>query len=74
MYLSVISSTVFHFSDDTNLLCSNKNLQKLKATLKKDLALLYDWLCANRLSINIGKTEFIVFRPPRHNIDIRLKA
>ena len=72
MHLSVASSTVFHFADDTNLMCSGMTLKKLRRALNKDLALLYDWLCANRLSINTGKTEFIVFRPPRHNVDIRL--
>ena len=36
----------------------------------RDLELLYDWLCANRLSINTGKTEFIVFRPRRHNLGV----
>ena len=40
--------------------------------MNKDLALIYDWLCENRLSVNSGKTEFIVFRPPRHNFDMRL--
>lgn len=72
MYLAVQSSTVYHFADDTNLMCSGKNLKKLRIALCKDLDLLYDWLCANRLSVNTGKTEFIVFRPPRHNIDTRL--
>ena len=31
-----------------------------------DLQLLYECLCANRLSLNAGKTEFIVFRPARN--------
>ena len=69
---SVMSSTVYHFADDTNLVCSSKNLKRLRKDLNKDLDLLYDWLCANRISINTGKTEFIVFRPPRHNLDVRL--
>ena len=41
-------------------------LAKVRKRLNKDLVLLYDWLCANRLSLNAGKTEFIVFRPPGH--------
>ena len=72
MRSSVKSSTVFHFADDTNLLCSAFSLKKLRKLLNKDLASLYEWLCANRLSINAGKTEFLVFRPPRHNTEIRL--
>ena len=72
MYHSVLSSTVYHFADDTNPMCSRKNLKRLRKDLNRDLDLLYDWLCANRLSINTGKTEFIVFRSPRHNLDIRL--
>ena len=62
---SVKYSTVYHFDDDTNLLYSDKTVRKLKTALNKDLASLYDWLCANRLSINAGKCWFIVFRPPR---------
>ena len=33
---------------------------------------MYEWLCANRLSINTGKTEFIVFRPSRNKRSERL--
>ena len=40
--------------------------------MNKDLKTLYEWLCANRLSLNVGKTEFIVFRPPRKSLSNRI--
>ena len=33
---------------------------------------MYDWLCANHLSLNASKTEFIVFRPPSESINLRI--
>ena len=72
MHRAVQSSTLYHFADDTNLLYSNNSLKKLKIALNQDLAFLYDWLCANRLSLNAGKTEFIVFRPSRNQLDLRV--
>ena len=70
MHHSVMSATVYHFADDTNLMCFSKNLKRLRKDFDLDLDLLYDWLCANRLSIKTGETGFIVFRPPRHNLDV----
>ena len=32
----------------------------------------FEWLCANRLSINVTKTEFIIFRPPRKPFNQRI--
>ena len=72
MNLAMQTSTMYHFADDTNLLYSCKSLKSLRKRLNKDLALLYDWLCANRLSLNAGKTEFIVFRPPRYRSSERV--
>ena len=72
MNLAVRSSIVHHFADDTNLLYSNRSLKKIKTVVEKDLAYLYDWLCANRLSLNAGKTEFIIFRPSRKKLDLRI--
>ena len=72
MHRAVQSSTLYHFADDTNLLYSNNSLKKVKIALNQDLAFLYDWLCANRLSLNAGKTEFIVFRPSRKQLDLRI--
>ena len=40
--------------------------------MNKDLKSLYEWLCANRLSLNVGKTEFMIFRPPRKTISNRI--
>ena len=31
--------------------------------MKNELKLLFQWLCANRLSLNVDKTEFIIFSP-----------
>ena len=60
-----------HFADDPNLLCSDQSDKRLKIKLNEDLKLIYTWLCANRLSLNVDKTEFIVFWPPRKKLDHR---
>ena len=72
MNLAVKSSVIHHFADDTNLLYSDKSLKKIKTSVEKDLANLYDWLSANRLSLNARKTKFIIFKPSREKIDLRI--
>ena len=61
MHHAMKFSTIYHFADGTNLLYSCKYFKTLRKSLNTDLALLYEWLCANRLSLNASKTEFIVF-------------
>ena len=51
----------------------DKNLKVLKKKINKDLAHLFDWLCANRLSLNTKKTEFILFRPNGKHELIKLR-
>ena len=72
MHRAVLSSVVHHFADDTNLLFSSKNPKLITKLLNKDLKLLFEWLCANRLSLNVAKTEFIVFRPPKRPLKERI--
>ena len=72
MHTSVKFSTVYHFADDTNLLYHHKNPKTLRKHMNADLKLLFDWLCANRLSLNISKTEFIIFKPPRAKLTNRI--
>ena len=72
MHKAIANSTVYHFADDTNLLYSNKDPKEIMKIMNSDLQSLYEWLCANRLSLNVNKTEFIVFRPPKMFLDNRI--
>ena len=72
MHKAVKYSTLYHFADDTNLLYSNKSQKILRKHANLDLKLIFEWLCANRLSLNIDKTEFIVFRSSRKSLKERI--
>ena len=72
MHHALDKSKVHHFADDTNLLYSHKDPQVIRITMNNELKLLYEWLCANRLSLNVDKTEFIIFRPPKTKLDNRV--
>ena len=72
MHRALDKSKVHHFADDTNLLFSHKNPEIIRKTMNNELKLLFDWLCANRLSLNVDKTELIIFRPPRTKLDNRI--
>ena len=68
-------SIVHHFADDTNLLIIGKSLKSIKKRANIDLKLLYNWLKANKISLNSNKTEAILFRHPNKtmNYDLNLK-
>ena len=56
---------VHHFADDTNLFHASKsvkNLNKLVNCVMKDLS---KWLSANKISLNVEKTELVIFKSPR---------
>ena len=53
----------FLFADDTNLYYESKSLEDLEKTVNKELKKLNNWLIINRLSLNIGKTNFVIFHP-----------
>ena len=72
MHKALPNSSVFHFADDTNLLFSSTTSKKIHKVINNELKLLFDWLCANRLSLNVAKTEFIIFRPPRKKLEKRI--
>ena len=56
MHNALDKCSVHHFADDTNLLFSHKNPEIIRKTMNNELKLLFDWFCANRLSLNVGKT------------------
>ena len=48
-----------------------KNPKELKKIINKEIKTLFEWLCAYRLSLNLGKTEFIIFWPPKMSLKDR---
>ena len=64
----------FHlFADDSNLFSSGKKLQTLELNLNRDLISVNQWLCANKLSLNIDKSNFVIFRPPQKKVNYNIK-
>ena len=54
----------FHiFADDSNLFFRSNNLLSLQNTLNNELTKVYEWFCVNRLSLNIKKSNFVIFHP-----------
>ena len=67
----------FHlFADDTNLFLNNPNIINLETDLNTELEKVSQWLYANKLSLNIDKTSFVVFHSPQrrilHNMNLRI--
>jgi hypothetical protein len=48
------------FADDTNLTASGDSITDLEAAANSDLENLRKWLIANKLSLNVAKTEFML--------------
>ena len=54
----------FHlFADDANLFLKHKNINVLESNLNEELSKVHSWLCANKLSLNINKSNFVLFHP-----------
>ena len=53
----------FLCADDTNIYYEAESPDKLEQVINKELKKLDTWLVVNRLSLNIDKTNFIVFHP-----------
>ena len=50
------------FADDTSIFLQNKDIKELFDAGNKELQLVDQWLIANRLSVNVSKTKYILFR------------
>ena len=71
IYSSPLLSFIL-FADDTNIFYSHKNFDSLITTLNSELSKVSSWFICNKLSLNIAKTNFMLFKPSnfqniRHN-------
>jgi len=59
----------FHlFADDANLFLKHKDINILESEINSELANVHIWLSANKLSLNIEKSNFVIFHPVQKRI------
>ena len=72
------ASNIFKFiiyADDTNLTTSIELIAKrnpdsdISNVLNNELANINDWLCCNKLSLNVKKSKYIIFHMPQKKIN-----
>ncbi len=62
------------FADDTKVFISDSDLSNIQKILDSEIPKLNSWLSVNRLSLNVSKTNFIIYKPPNktENVEINL--
>ena len=61
----ILASNIFKFTlfaDDTCLFSQKNDLKSLESSTNKELTKISDWLIANKLSLNISKSNFLLFK------------
>ena len=64
-------SETFHFADDTCLLNIKDSVKQINKVVNKDLKFLVQWLNANRISLNVAKTEVAIFRRKKNILTVK---
>ena len=72
-HYAIKASCSLHFADDTCLLNIQGSIKKINRTLNKDLKQLDLCSNANKISLNVSKTEIILFKPKSKQLDADLK-
>ena len=78
LYINDLSQAIkfckdHHFADDTNLLCLSNSIKKLNKLVNTDLKHLVNWLNANKISLNVKKTEMVIFKSNQKKFESDLK-
>ena len=63
----LIFSISFLFADDTNALLASNDIMTLEQALDTEISKVSNWLIANKLSINIKKTNYMIFKSRQRN-------
>ena len=59
--------TVRLFADDTSLTAVGGDLDVLIQRINSKLPPVYEWLCSNKLTLNLSQTKYLVFQPQQRN-------
>ena len=65
------------FADDSNLFVNGTDLKVMESQLNDDLCSVSTWLKVNKLSLNIDKTQFVIFSRKKYknyNVDLKIEG
>lgn len=67
IYINDISNSanvnILSFADDTTIYMSHSNMEELFRQANQNVNKIFNWFCANKLSLNANKTKYIIMRP-----------
>lgn len=67
------SEISIQYADDTSIIISDKQIPTLAEKCKIVLNEIYTWLNANKLSLNLSKTSYLIFSNKNDDIDLQLE-
>ena len=59
----------FLFADDTSIYFDSNNIFRLQKVVNRELRKVRKWLEANRLALNVSKTNYVIFHSPANKIN-----
>ena len=69
MHNACRSSFIMLFADDTNIFVSGKSILEIEQTINVELKALSIWFKLNKLTLNIKKTNFMIIKSRKKNVD-----
>ena len=74
MSLHVSDVELVQFADDTTLIFGHRNHHYLKYCIERELEHLQDWFYANKLTLNVDKSVYMLFEKNNTTCDIRISV
>ena len=72
--LHMSDGDIIQFADDTTLIFGHCNKIYLKYCIERELANLQDWFYANKLTLNVDKSVYLLFERNRTKCDINISV
>ena len=74
MSLHISDGDIIQFADDTTLIFGHRNTNYLKFCIEHELAVLQDWFYANKLTLNVEKSVYLLFERNKSNGDLNISV
>ena len=72
LYLTSPKAFFILFADDSNIFLSGKDEQSLIIEMNHELSKIDSWFKANKLSLNVKKSSYMLFMPYNHSVNSSL--